>query len=64
MPINITEIVSDLAPLYDIYNAVEAAIPSLPAAATRKFADYGPLLASVLPKLLALIDTIEAQAKS
>ncbi len=64
MPLDLPEILSDLQPVIELYNLVEAAAKGLPPKEQRTAAVYVAAFAPVLPKLAALIDTIEAQAKS
>lgn len=64
MPFTIPEAIEDLAPLLSLVTKISTGVNSLPPAATRKMADIGVLIAAVVPDLAALIDLIEAQAKS
>ncbi len=64
MPFTLTEGLEDLPAVLSLLNKVEAGVKALPAPADRKAADYATLIGSVLPDLAALIDQVEAQAKS
>lgn len=68
MPLSINEIIADLPQLVALEQNVESCVAALPPKADRKAVDYAVAFKvppeSPVYQLLALIDTVEAQAKS
>ena len=65
MPFSTTEALVDLPEILALVQKISAGVSALPAPpAPRKASDYSALVVSVLPDLAALIDKVEAQAKS
>lgn len=62
MPFTLPEALEDLPALLTLVQAVEAGIKALPPTPT--FSDDAKLIASLLPQLGTLVDTIKAQIAS
>jgi hypothetical protein len=64
MPFTVPEALADLAPALALVQQIQALVAALPPAADRKMKDYSDIIVAVIPNVAALVDEIEAQAKS